>query len=127
MPVRAKRPCPRPGCPNYQPCPNPAHNLERSRNTQGTLHYRGLASERGYDHRWHKARNRFLAEHPLCGMRDGDLPPVMSVCWEKGLHIPADVVDHIVPHRGDMKRFWDRSGWQSLCTRCHLLKTKAGL
>lgn len=35
----------------------------------------------------------------------------------------ATVVDHIIPHKGDYERFWDRSGWQSLCKRCHDQKT----
>ncbi|TIX60322.1 MAG: HNH endonuclease, partial [Mesorhizobium sp.] len=32
---------------------------------------------------------------------------------------PANVVDHIKPHRGDMRLFWNRANWQPLCTRCH--------
>ncbi|WP_320109629.1 HNH endonuclease [Rhodopseudomonas sp. P2A-2r] len=32
---------------------------------------------------------------------------------------PASVVDHIIPHRGDRARFWDRTNWQPLCTHCH--------
>lgn len=35
----------------------------------------------------------------------------------------ASVVDHIVPHKGDQKLFWRRSNWQSLCKRCHDVKT----
>lgn len=31
----------------------------------------------------------------------------------------AKVVDHITPHRGDSKLFWDTSNWQALCTPCH--------
>jgi hypothetical protein len=33
--------------------------------------------------------------------------------------VAAVVVDHIVPHRGDMKLFWDSGNWQSLCKTCH--------
>lgn len=33
------------------------------------------------------------------------------------------VVDHIVPHRGDQKLFWDRSNWQPLCEHHHNVKT----
>ena len=35
-------------------------------------------------------------------------------------------VDHIVPHRGDQKLFWDGEGrgtWAALCKRCHDAKT----
>jgi hypothetical protein len=31
----------------------------------------------------------------------------------------AVLVDHIDPHRGDMKKFWDSANWQSLCKPCH--------
>jgi 5-methylcytosine-specific restriction protein A len=41
------------------------------------------------------------------------------------------VVDHIVPHRGDKKLFWDSSNWQALCDGqtgrgCHDRKTWSG-
>jgi 5-methylcytosine-specific restriction protein A len=35
----------------------------------------------------------------------------------------ATVVDHKIPHKGDMKLFWDRSNWQSLCKCHHDIKT----
>jgi len=31
----------------------------------------------------------------------------------------ADVVDHIVPHRGDAKLFWDPANLQSMCKPHH--------
>jgi 5-methylcytosine-specific restriction protein A len=37
--------------------------------------------------------------------------------------MPASVVDHIVPHRGDMALFWDRSNWQAMSKLCHDRKT----
>ena len=64
---------------------------------------RPTARERGYDSKWDRARADFLTEHPKC-----------AVCGE-----PATVVDHVVPHRGDMKLFWRRSNWQALCRRHH--------
>ena len=33
--------------------------------------------------------------------------------------VPASVVDHIIPHRGDESLFWDQTNWQSLCKQCH--------
>ena len=50
----------------------------------------------------------FLSKHPLC-----------VTCRDIGRIVAAEVVDHIIPHRGDRKLFWDRSNWQSLCSRCH--------
>jgi 5-methylcytosine-specific restriction protein A len=32
-------------------------------------------------------------------------------------------VDHIVPHKGDMRLFWDPRNHQGLCERCHNSKT----
>ncbi|WP_093359201.1 HNH endonuclease [Tropicimonas isoalkanivorans] len=61
------------------------------------------SSQRGYTGTWEKARLAFLAEHPRCRRCGG----------------PADLVDHITPHKGDPARFWDRTNWQALCTHCH--------
>jgi 5-methylcytosine-specific restriction enzyme A len=41
------------------------------------------------------------------------------MCAALGIDTAATVVDHRIPHRGDRELFWDRSGWQSLCARCH--------
>jgi len=73
---------------------------------------RASASARGYDSRWNKARIRFLKAHPLC-----------VECQKQGRLVKAAVVDHITPHRGDAKLFWDESNWQSLCKNCHDHKT----
>lgn len=35
----------------------------------------------------------------------------------------ATIVDHIVPHKGDMVLFWDHDNWQALCKPCHDYKT----
>lgn len=37
----------------------------------------------------------------------------------QGKVVEATVVDHKVPHRGDLKLFWNRRNWQSLCKTCH--------
>ncbi|TIL42278.1 MAG: HNH endonuclease, partial [Mesorhizobium sp.] len=32
----------------------------------------------------------------------------------------ADMVDHIKPHRGDKRLFWDRANWQPMAmSPCH--------
>ncbi|WP_333822423.1 HNH endonuclease [Pinisolibacter sp.] len=64
---------------------------------------RPSARERGYDGKWQQARAAFLAKHPKC-----------AKCGE-----PATVVDHVIPHRGDKRLFWQRSNWQPLCVSCH--------
>lgn len=69
---------------------------------------RGTSAQRGYGGRWQKARATWLRAHPLCKMHA-----------DMGQVVAATVVDHIEPHRGDMKLFWDTSNWQSLCKACH--------
>lgn len=36
-------------------------------------------------------------------------PSTLRGCLRHGIAMPATVVNHIVPHRGDQKFFWDRS------------------
>lgn len=64
---------------------------------------RPSARARGYDRHWEAERKAFLIANPTC----------------KRCGKPANVVDHIRPHRGDQRLFWDRSNWQPLCTSCH--------
>lgn len=67
------------------------------------------SSQRGYGYKWQKAREAYLSKHPLC-----------VYCEREGRVTAATVVDHKVPHRGDMKLFWDSdNNWQSLCKPCH--------
>jgi shikimate kinase/5-methylcytosine-specific restriction endonuclease McrA len=61
-----------------------------------------------YNYTWRKARNRYIAEHPMCVM-----------CQAQGKLTPATVVDHITPHKGNDTLFWDVANWQSLCKRHH--------
>ncbi len=76
---------------------------------------RASAAKRGYGRRWQRASKAWLAQHPLCAECD------------RGGHVTAAVlVDHIVPHRGDQKLFWNRGNWQSLCKPCHDTKTQRG-
>ncbi len=76
---------------------------------------RGNSAERGYGHRWRLARRAYLREHPLC-----------VECKSQGVVRAAQVVDHIVPHRGDAMLFWDESNWQPLCVPHHNAKTARG-
>ncbi|MGZ4955295.1 MAG: HNH endonuclease [Methylobacter sp.] len=69
---------------------------------------RGSSAQRGYGYKWQQAREGWLRSHPLCEAHK-----------RKGQVAVAEVVDHIVPHKGDMKLFWDRDNWQSLCKLCH--------
>lgn len=66
------------------------------------------SAQRGYGYKWQRARKQWLAQHPLCVM-----------CKAQGYITAATVVDHIKPHKGDLRLFWDTSNWQSLCKRHH--------
>jgi 5-methylcytosine-specific restriction enzyme A len=73
---------------------------------------RPSAARRGYGPRWRRARAAFLALHPLC-----------AACRAQGRVVAATVVDHRIPHRGDMKLFWDESNWAPACKPCRDSKT----
>lgn len=69
---------------------------------------RGSSTQRGYGYKWQQAREGYLAKHPFC-----------VKCERLNKLVAATVVDHITPHKGDMKLFWDRKNWQGLCKPCH--------
>ena len=68
---------------------------------------RKTAAQRGYGHKWRKESKAYLAKHPWCSLHGG------------GCTLIATLVDHVVPHRGDMRLFWNRDNWQGLCEHCH--------
>lgn len=112
MPYRPRNPCRAPGCPNLCDkgvyCAEHAHlSAERQRET---------AERRGYDSKWRKARKAYLRRNPLC-----------VECMREGRLTPATVIDHIIPHRGDERLFWNQGNWQPLCQSCHNRKTGNGL
>src|SRR5690606_7126857 len=59
------------------------------------------------DRTWRARRAAQLAKEPLC-----------RYCAERGRITPADVADHIEPHKGDRMKFF-RGELQSLCHTCH--------
>jgi 5-methylcytosine-specific restriction protein A len=70
--------------------------------------WRGSAADRGYNHRWSKARDTFVARNPLC-----------IGCLAMGRTVAATVVDHVDPHHGDPDKFWDTGMWQPCCKWHH--------
>ena len=68
-----------------------------------------------YTYRWKLARIAFLRAHPLCQCEN---------CDEGRKRVmPASVVDHRIPHRGDYRLFWDESNWTAMAKQCHDAKT----
>lgn len=57
---------------------------------------------------WIRGRAHHLRHNPLC-----------VFCLEKGIAVPAEVVDHKKEHKGDKGLFYDTKNWQSLCKHCH--------
>ena len=57
---------------------------------------------------WRHIRRAQLARMPLC-----------EVCTQRGLVVPATVVNHRVAHRGDTALFADPANLQSTCAHCH--------
>nr|DAZ31132.1 MAG TPA: HNH endonuclease [Caudoviricetes sp.] len=106
MPTKPKKPCRHPGCPKLT---DGIYCEEH-----GLLHCsdRTSSARRGYNRRWRIARSRFLKTHLLCVR-----------CRKQGRLVKATVVDHIVPHRGDDRLFWNEENWQALCKNCHDSKT----
>lgn len=108
MPYKPKVPCRHPGCPELVEAGKLYCEKHRPLHPEVTR----PAAKRGYGSRWQRARKKYLEAHPLC-----------AECMKQGRYTKATVVDHIVPHRGDQKLFWDQGNWQALCERHHNIKT----
>ena len=61
---------------------------------------------------WRRATKAFLAANPYC-----------TVCEAKGIMRGATATDHIIPHKGDERLFWDSTNWQPLCPSHHAAKS----
>ena len=57
---------------------------------------------------WYRLRHHQLQNEPLC-----------QFCKKAGRSVAAQIVDHIVPHKGDDELFHDPHNLQSLCKTCH--------
>jgi 5-methylcytosine-specific restriction enzyme A len=141
MPKRPPRPCPHPGCRELTEGGRCAAHTDKRWAKQ-----KKSARERGYSVAWEKARKGWLRKHPICRVcarnakadanalesdlwriRSGDAadldPDRIADVLEAVERWAADQLDHIVPHRGDRERFWDRRNWQSICTAHHIEKS----
>jgi len=86
---------------SFRPVEHDSKRQVRPQNARESYHH--LYNDRA----WRRASKGHLASNPLC-----------VEC--KGI---AEVTDHIVPHRGDVRLFWDAKNWQAMCKRCHDRKT----
>lgn len=98
--------CLTPGCPGLAP-----KGKSRCPSCQDRFGYKKPEYHKMYNNaRWDTLRARVLHDEPFC---------------VECKHL-ATVVDHIVPHRGDQKLFYDRNNLQALCKTCHDRKTARG-
>ena len=65
-----------------------------------------------FTRRWREMRAAQLVAEPFC-----------RECGKMGRRTRAEDVDHIKPHRGDKRIFYDPANLQSLCHSCHSRKT----
>src|SRR5262245_8069163 len=113
MTKSARRLCGHPGC--YRLAINEfgPPRCENHQQQQRPKDTRPSAAARGYGYRWQQASKAYLASHPLC-----------VECEREGAVRAAQHVDHIMPHEGDMTKFWDETNWQGLCVAHHNRKTQ---
>ena len=107
MPTRALQPCAYPGCPNLVRrgrCEE-HHVAERSHYDPSKHRLYGTA-------KWQRLRAMQLSREPWC-----------AACLEHSHYEAATDVDHVIPHAGDVKLFFNMSNLQSLCHACHTIKT----
>lgn len=107
MPMKPKRPCRFPGCPNL--CEDGEQYCEEHRKLaekQYEHFTRGYSTGKRYGRAWTRIRTRYVHKHPLCEM-----------CLKEGRYVPVEEVHHIVPlSEGGTN---DESNLMSLCRSCH--------
>ncbi|MUG68654.1 HNH endonuclease [Paenibacillus campinasensis] len=109
MNLAPKKPCKKPGCGALTRTGYCEKHISYKRKYD---HERGSSAKRGYGRLWRRERAEFLRENPRCVLH-----------WKAGRLVASTVVDHIIPHKGDPKLFWDKNNWQALCKKCHDTKT----
>lgn len=105
-----KTACRKPGCPEIVEGDFCGDHGDRKRSRDR----RQTASQRGYDAKWRRSRNQYLATHPYCEDpydRHGGYPP------------KAREVDHITPLTEGGARLDPRNA-QALCRGCHERKKR---
>lgn len=119
MPRSAPKPCAEPGCPQlvYDGSRCDEHRREYSRDRSRTRFNSANQADKALDDfykgaAWVRLRRWWIRRNPLCVR-----------CEERGVVTPGRVVDHIVERRDDPSRSLDATNLQTLCHRCHTIKT----
>lgn len=99
MPLKPKRACRYPGCPELI---RHGSYCEIHGKAASRLEGRPTAAERGYDHAWHKVRAQYIKHHPLC-----------EYCGKRS----TAEVHHLVPVKQGGSHKWDNL--KAACRSCH--------
>lgn len=113
MTARPPSICRFPGC--GKKIPRAGHCEAHQREVRKASDSRRESShQRGYGWKWRQYAEHFKRANPLCAhcLAEGVIPPRATT-----------EVDHITPHRGDMRLFWDKANHQGLCKPHHSRKT----
>ena len=105
MPMKPKKPCSYPGCPELtdkQYCPK----HQRLANRAYERYKRDPVSKKRYNASWQNIRKAYAASHPFC-----------EECMKDGRFTPVEHVHHILPLADGGTH--DRDNLMSLCKSCH--------
>lgn len=108
-PRKPKRPCSYPNCPELT---SERYCTKHQNEVESKYNKTSRPFKKLYNSRWYKLRSQFLLKHPIC-----------EECKRQGTVNAAEVVDHVISHKGNEQLFWDESNWQSLCKHHHDVKT----
>ena len=111
MPTAALRLCAAPGCQARVRAGRCAAHRVQAEQQRRHLDVRKLYRTP----RWAALRQQVWRANPLC-----------VECAKAGRVEPWTDLDHIVPHRGDLRLFWDVRNLQGLCASHHAAKTAGG-
>lgn len=109
MPMRPKKPCNQPGCPEVVEAGRrycPAHAAQRRKKwdcKKERPHYHSLY----HSVAWRRLREKHISDNPRC-----------YVCGAA-----AEIVHHINPHRGFPDLFFNPDNLASICWSCHSRET----
>ena len=105
MPMRPKKPCSYPGCPNLTDgrfCEE--HQWEENKRYE--KYDRNPAVHRRYGRAWKRIRDKYVSLHPFC-----------EICYEKGILVETEEVHHKKPLSEGGTH--DRDNLIALCKSCH--------
>ena len=106
--MKPKHPCAHPGCPELIDAGQKYCEKHKAAHPEEVR----SAQSRGYDSKWQRFRKQYLKAHPFCVM-----------CLKQGLFVPATLIDHIRPFRGEERLEYGRDNLQALCKHHHDEKT----